>query len=348
MACAGTLNFNSKSFESLMVISNKEPRILGLEGTAHTAGIAVVKGREIEINKSVTYFPEQGGIHPREAADFISKHHPLLLKEVFDELPYNSNQIDAIAFSRGPGLGPCLRITATISRALALHLQKPLIGVNHCVAHVELGRMVTPAIDPLVLYVSGGNTQLIAFLNGKYRILGETLDVAIGNALDSLGRSLGLPHPGGPNIETHAKNGQVLLRLPYTVKGMSFSFSGVVSAAQRLIKGHSIQNICFSFQEYTFSALAEATERALSCTKKSSVLLTGGVAANMRLREMIEGVAREQEVEFFVVPRNLAGDNGAMIAMTGTQMYKVRDFIDIKESSVKPRWRTDQVQVSWI
>ncbi len=330
-----------------MVPSNKEPRILGLEGTAHTAGLSIVKGSKVEINKSATYFPEQGGIHPREAADFISKHHPLLLKEVFDELPYNPDQIDAIAFSQGPGLGPCLRITATIARALALYLQKPLIGVNHCIAHVELGRMVTPAEDPLVLYVSGGNTQLIAFLNEKYRILGETLDVAIGNALDSLGRSLGLSHPGGPNIENQAKNGRKLLRLPYTVKGMSFSFSGAVTSAQRLIKKDSIQDICYSFQEYTFSALAEATERALSCTKKSSVLLTGGVAANMRLRNMIEGVAREQGVEFYVVPKKLAGDNGAMIAMTGTQMYNVRDFIEIKESSVKPRWRTDQVQVSW-
>ncbi|NHJ00573.1 MAG: bifunctional N(6)-L-threonylcarbamoyladenine synthase/serine/threonine protein kinase [Candidatus Heimdallarchaeota archaeon] len=326
----------------------KTPVILGLEGTAHTAGISVVKGSEILINKSTTYLPTQGGIHPREAADYLSKHYPLLLQEVINELSINLKEIDAIAFSRGPGLGPCLRITATIARALALYLQKPLIGVNHCIAHVELGRMITPARDPVVLYVSGGNTQLIAFLNQKYRILGETLDVAIGNALDALGRSLGLSHPGGPNIEREASEGKKLLLLPYTVKGMSFSFSGAVTAAQRLINVESVQDICFSFQEYTFSALAEATERALSCTKKPSVLLTGGVAANMRLRQMIQNVADEQGVEFHVVPKHLAGDNGAMIAMAGTLMYKVGEFVEIIKSSVRPRWRTDQVKVSWL
>jgi len=342
----GTQNSKSNFLDSEMITN--EPVILGFEGTAHTAGIAVVKGNKIIINKSATYFPALGGIHPRDASDFLAKHFPKLLEQILDELPFNIEKIDAIAFSRGPGLGPCLRITATIARAISLLIKKPLIGVNHCIAHVELGRMVTPARDPVVLYVSGGNTQLITFLNRKYRILGETLDVAIGNALDSLGRKLGLPHPGGPHIEQKAKGGQKLLPLPYAIKGMSFSFSGVITAAQKLISKYNVSDICYSFQEYTYAALAEATERALSCTKKSSLLLTGGVAANMRLQEMMQGVAAEQSVKFFVVPKSLAGDNGAMIALAGINMYRAKNFIDVKNSHVIPRWRTDQVEVNWI
>ncbi len=328
------------------MVSN-DPIILGFEGTAHTAGVAVVQGTEILANKSATYIPSEGGIHPREAAIFIARKFPLLLQEVFSQISFNLEEIDAIAFSQGPGLGPCLRTTATVARAIALKLKKPLLGVNHCVAHVELGRAITPADNPMVLYVSGGNTQLITYMNGKYRIMGETLDIAIGNALDTLGRYLGLPHPGGPYIEREAAKSDNLLELPYTLKGMSFSFSGIVTAAKKLKEKYPVPDICFSFQEYTFAALAEATERALSCTKKPSVLLTGGVAANSRLQAMIQGVAEEQSSEFYVVPKKFAGDNGAMIALAGVNLYKEKEYIKIEESHVKPRWRTDQINVSW-
>jgi len=333
--------------DSLMS-NQKPPIILGIEGTAHTAGIAIIQGKKILLNKTITYTPSQGGIHPREASEFLGKMFPELLKEVKSELSFNFGMLEAIAFSQGPGLGPCLRTTATVARSLALLLNIPLIGVNHCIAHIELGRSLLETYDPLVLYVSGGNTQLITFLNDKYRVLGETLDIAIGNALDSLGRELGLPHPGGPQIEKLALKGKKILNLPYVIKGMSFSFSGIVTAAKRYIKSHSISDICYSFQEFTFSALAEATERAIACTKKSSILLTGGVAANQRLQDMIKEVAKEQGVAYFVVPRNLSGDNGAMIALAGLNMFQEKDFITIDQSRVKPRWRTDQVDVSWI
>jgi len=329
-------------------MESTDPVILGFEGTAHTAGVAVVQGTEIIANKSATYLPREGGIHPREAATFIASKFPKLLKEVFSQLPFNIEKIDAIAFSQGPGLGPCLRTTATVARSIALKLKKPLLGVNHCVAHVELGRTITPALNPMVLYVSGGNTQLITYMNGKYRIMGETLDIAIGNALDTLGRYLDLPHPGGPCIEREAAKSENLLDLPYTLKGMSFSFSGIVTAAKKLKEKYSVPDICYSFQEYTFAILAEATERALSCTKKKSVLLTGGVAANSRLQAMISNVADEQNTIYYVVPKNLAGDNGVMIAMTGTLLFKNKVFLPINESQVIPRWRSDQVEVGWL
>ena len=329
-------------------MESTDPVILGFEGTAHTAGVAVVQGKEIIANKSATYIPTEGGIHPREAATFIASKFPQLLKEVFSQLPFNIEKIDSIAFSQGPGLGPCLRTTATVARAIALKLKKPLLGVNHCVAHVELGRTITTALDPMVLYVSGGNTQLITYMNGKYRIMGETLDIAIGNALDTLGRYLDLPHPGGPYIEREAAKSENLRELPYTLKGMSFSFSGIVTAAKKLKEKYSVPDICYSFQEYTFAILAEATERALSCTKKESVLLTGGVAANSRLQAMISNVADEQHSIYYVVPKNLAGDNGVMIAMAGALLFKNKVFVQINESQVIPRWRSDQVEVGWL
>ena len=328
-------------------MTSNEPVILGFEGTAHTAGVAVIQGKEILANKSATYFPPEGGIHPREAASFLAKEFPKLLNGIVEEISGDISKIDAIAFSQGPGLGPCLRTTATVARAISLTIKKPLIGVNHCVAHVELGRTITKAQDPMVLYVSGGNTQLLTFLNGRYRIMGETLDIAIGNALDTLGREMNLTHPGGPQIEKLAKNGSTLLDLPYTLKGMSFSFSGMVTAAKKLLSKFEYEDISYSFQEYSFAILAEATERALSCTKKESVLLTGGVAANSRLQEMIEDVATEQNSTYYVVPRSLAGDNGVMIAFAGAKQYKTNNSLEIEESFVKPRWRADQVEVGW-
>jgi N6-L-threonylcarbamoyladenine synthase/protein kinase Bud32 len=329
-------------------MNHTEPIILGLEGTAHTAGVAVIQGKNVLVNESSTYFPPQGGIHPREAANYLAKQFPNLIEVIFQNLPFEADKIDGVAFSQGPGLGPSLRTTATVARAISLKLNKPLLGVNHCIAHVELGRTITPADDPLVLYVSGGNTQLITFLNGRYRILGETLDIAIGNALDSLGREMNLPHPGGPHIEKQAQQGKNLLQLPYTIKGMSFSFSGMVTAAKKLIVNHSTSDVCYSFQEYTFAIIAEATERALSCTKKGSVLLTGGVAANTHLQNIIKEVAKEQDSLFYVVPKNLAGDNGVMIAFAGTHLLNSGEILPIQKSQVKPRWRTDQVKVGWI
>lgn len=329
-------------------MSKHVPIIFGIEGTAHTAGLAVIRGKEILYRIEKTYSPEKGGIHPRESSHFLADQFPLLLDHCVENLDISPTSIDAIAFSRGPGLGPCLRMTATFARTLSLKLKKPLIGVNHCIGHVELGKMLTQAKDPIITYVSGGNSQIIAFLNKRYRVLGETLDIALGNALDVLGREIGLAHPGGPKIEKLSSEGRKLVTLPYSMKGMSFSYSGMVTAAKKLLKTEKIEDICYSFQEYAFSIIAEATERAISCTRKKSLLLTGGVGANKRLNIMLSEVAEEQDIEYFQVPRNLAGDNGVMIASAGLKMFNMGEFITIKNSSVIPRWRTDQVDVKWI
>ena len=322
---------------------------LGIEGTAHTLGVGIVDSeRKVLANVLDMYRPPEGGLHPREAAN----HHadvvsPLILKAL-EEANVSMKEIDVISFSKGPGLGPCLRVAATAARSLSLLLNKPIIGVNHCVAHVEIGRATTGCTDPALLYASGGNTQVIAFANGKYRIFGETLDVGIGNMLDKLGRELGLGYYAGPTIEKLAKDGDKLLELPYSVKGMDISFSGIMTAALALKKkGHRLEDIAFSIQETCFAMLAEVTERAMAHVGKDEVLLGGGVAQNMRLREMIGEMAKERGAKMFVPDRRLCMDNGAMIAWLGNLMYSSGVRMSIDDTTVEQRFRTDDVEVTW-
>jgi len=181
---------------------------LGIEGTAHTLGIGLTaeKGKVLADVRR-TYIPK-AGIHPREAAQYMSDSFREALDAALSEAGLSMKDIGLISFSQGPGLGPCLRTVATGARALSLHYKIPLLGVNHCVAHIEVGRVLCNLKEPLVLYVSGGNTQVLMLKEGRYRIFGETLDIGIGNMLDKFGRETGLAHPAGPKIETLAKQGK--------------------------------------------------------------------------------------------------------------------------------------------
>ena len=176
--------------------------ILGIESTAHTFSFGSVSTEgELFPSYSSLFRPEEGGIHPREAADHHSEATSKLLKNISSNEDFSWDSVVAVAFSQGPGLGPCLRVGASVARTLSTRLSVPLLGVNHCVAHIEVGRNQTGCIDPVLLYVSGGNTQVIARADGRYRVLGETLDIGIGNMLDKFARTQGLPIPGGQKIE---------------------------------------------------------------------------------------------------------------------------------------------------
>ncbi|MBQ3736712.1 MAG: bifunctional N(6)-L-threonylcarbamoyladenine synthase/serine/threonine protein kinase, partial [Candidatus Methanomethylophilaceae archaeon] len=297
---------------------------LGIEGTAHTLGVGIADTeRKILANELDMYRPAQGGLHPREAANHHADVVTGLVSKALETAGVSIRDIELISFSQGPGLGPCLRVAGTAARALSSKLNVPIVGVNHCVAHVEIGRALTGCTDPALLYASGGNTQVIAYSNGRYRIFGETLDVGIGNMLDKLGRELGLGFYAGPTIEKLAKDGKELLDLPYSVKGMDVSFSGIMTAALAYRKkGHSLEDIAYSIQETCFAMLAEVTERAMAQLGKDEVLLGGGVAQNMRLRGMIEDMAKERGARMFVPDRRFCMDNGAMIAWLGNIMYE--------------------------
>ncbi|AEA46867.1 bifunctional N(6)-L-threonylcarbamoyladenine synthase/serine/threonine protein kinase [Archaeoglobus veneficus] len=321
-------------------------RALGIEGTAWSLSIGVVDESDVLVLESDPYVPKEGGIHPREASQHHAEKIGALLEKVFSKVEPKS--IDVVAFSQGPGMGPCLRVVATAARTLALKLGKPLVGVNHCLAHVEVGRWKTEAKEPVTLYVSGGNSQVIARRGSYYRVFGETLDIGIGNALDKLARHMGLKHPGGPKIEKLAKGGKHYYELPYVVKGMDFSFSGLVTAAQRLYdNGVAMEDVAFSFQETAFAMLTEVTERALAYLNLDEVLLVGGVGANSRLQEMLRVMCEDRNAKFYVPPKELTGDNGAMIAYLGLLMYKHGYETPIEESAVRPDFRIEDVVVNW-
>ena len=326
------------------------PIILGIEGTAWNLSAAIVDENDVIAEVTATYKPPTGGIHPREASQHHADHIGSVITKVLTEASDKgiaSSDINAVSFSQGPGLGPCLRTAATAARALSLSLAVPLIGVNHCIAHIEVGRWKTDSKDPVVLYVSGANSQVLAYRKERYRVFGETLDIGIGNSFDKFARGAGLTHPGGPKIEELAKKSTSYIPLPYVVKGMDFSFSGLSTAASMALQTSPLEDVCFSLQENAFAMLVEVTERAVAHTGKDEILLAGGVGANIRLQEMLGIMCRERGIRFYVPERRFMGDNGSMIAYLGLLMYRQNTFIPIEQSNARPNYRPDDTPVTW-
>ena len=323
--------------------------VLGIESTAHTASVALVSDRaEVLGIASDMYRPASGGIHPREAANHHVDVLPDLVRRALDSAHVDPSTIDAVAFAQGPGLGPCLRAGATVARMLSLAWEKPLVPVNHCVAHVEIARVLSGLDDPLLLYASGGNTQVIAYGRGRYRVLGETLDVGIGNFLDKLWIELGGTFPGGPALELEARQGSELFDLPYSVHGMDVAFSGLLTAALALHrKGVARSDLAFSVETTAYAMLTEITERALAHRRRDSVVLGGGVACNERLRTMVRTMVEERGGTMFAPPRAMCVDNGAMIAWTGMLALGAGLSVAVEASAVQPRQRTDLVPTPW-
>ncbi len=323
--------------------------VLGIESTAHTASAGIVgEGAKVLGLASDMYRPPSGGIHPREAANHHVEVLPGLVERALADARLTPSEIEAVAFAQGPGLGPCLRAGATVARMLALTWERPLVPVNHCVAHVEIARALSGLDDALLLYASGGNTQVIAFGSGRYRVLGETLDIGIGNFLDKLWIALGGTFPGGPAIEAAARTSSELLPLPYTVHGMDVAFSGILTAALALSRrGASREDIAYSVEATTYSMLTEITERALAHLGRRDVVLGGGVACNQRLQGMVRAMAEGRGGQSFAPPRSLCVDNGAMIAWTGALALSAGAVSPVERSAVRPRQRTDLVEVGW-
>ncbi len=323
--------------------------VIGLEGTAHTAGVGIVSSEgEVLANVKSVFTTEAGGFRPRDAAAHHAREFPRLISEALKAAGIGPKELDLVAFSQGPGMGPCLRTTAVAARTIALSLGIPIVGVNHCVAHLEIGRLRTGAEDPVMLYVSGGNTQVIAFAAGRYRVFGETLDIGIGNMLDKLAREMGLGFPGGPKIMELARRGRKLLELPYSVKGMDVAFSGILTAAKaHLRRGERPEDVAFSVQEYAFAMVVEAAERAMAHLGKEEILMAGGVALNERLREMARTMAEERGASYHCPEPEFLPDNGAMIAWLGYLMFSSGIRMELEDTSIRQNFRTDEVEVTW-
>ncbi len=322
---------------------------LGIECTAHTFGVGIIENKNILANAKKSYITEHGGIIPLEAA----KHHESVKEEVLwqalKQAGLSLKEIDVLAFSNAPGLAPCLLKGMEFAKKLARENKKPLIPVNHCCAHLEIGKLLTQSKDPVLLYASGANTQVIAFEGAKYRIFGETLDQGVGNFLDAFARYIGLGFPGGPKIYDLGLKAERFVELPYVVKGMDVSYSGILSnLKQKYDSGkYKVEDLAFSAQETAFAMLIEVSERAMAHCNKQELLLGGGVGCNRRLQEMAKKMCRARKAKSFAPPSEFLVDNGAMIANLGLLMAKAGYKKDLGKIDISPYQRTDEIEVEW-
>jgi N6-L-threonylcarbamoyladenine synthase/protein kinase Bud32 len=348
-------------------------RVLGVEGTAWAASAAVYDtDTDAVAIETDPYEPETGGIDPSEAAEHMRAAIPRVIEAVLDDpdlrgpvgppesrlavaatdLPDAGESavadppVDAVAFSRGPGLGPCLRVVGSAARAVAGTYGVPLVGVNHMLAHAEVGRHGAGFDRPVAVNASGANAHVLGYRAGRYRVLGETMDTGVGNALDKFARGLDWSHPGGPKVERAARDGEYV-DLPYVVKGMDLSFSGLASAAAAAVEDHPVADVCRGLEETVFAQVTEVTERALALTGADELVLGGGVAQNDRLQGMLREMCDQRGAAFYVPEPRLLRDNAGMIAVLGARMAAAGDTLSIADSRVRPDFRPDEVPVTW-
>ncbi|KAJ7837487.1 glycoprotease family-domain-containing protein [Mycena olivaceomarginata] len=361
---------------------------IGLEGSANKFGAGVIRHGEdgstvVLSNIRHTYITPPGeGFQPRDTALHHREWALKIINECLVKANVSMHDVDCICFTKGPGMGAPLQSVALVARTLSLLFDKPLIGVNHCV-DIEMGREVTGAQNPVVLYVSGGNTQVIAYSRQCYRIFGETLDIAVGNCLDRFARVLDLSNDPAPgyNIEQEAKKGKRLLTLPYATKGMDVSFSGILTAVEAYTFDKRFRadgqprnsddqdiitpaDLCFSLQETIYAMLVEITERAMAHIGSKEILIVGGVGCeysfvatmsssifrftgNERLQEMMAIMAKEREGKVFAMDESFCIDNGIMIAQAGLLSFRMGFETPLSKSTTTQRFRTDEVHVSW-
>lgn len=353
---------------------------IGLEGSANKLGVGIIRHfpgpfsatnrAEVLSNIRDTYITPPGeGFLPRDTARHHRNWVVRLIKKSIEESGLKITEIDCICFTKGPGMGAPLQSVVIAARTLSQLWDIPLIGVNHCIGHIEMGREITGADNPVVLYVSGGNTQVIAYSEQRYRIFGETLDIAIGNCLDRFARTLKIPNAPSPgyNIEQLAKKGSKYVELPYTVKGMDMSMSGILAYIDNLAydlfnnKTHNkivfnedgtpkvtVEDLCFSLQETLFAMLVEITERAMAHVNSQQVLIVGGVGCNERLQKMMETMVLDRRGYIFATDERFCIDNGIMIAHAGLLEYRMSGKgFDFSDTVCTQKFRTDEVWIKW-
>ncbi|KAI9202589.1 Gcp-like domain-containing protein [Polychytrium aggregatum] len=334
---------------------------LGMEGSANKIGIGIMEHApsgeaRVLANVRRTYITPPGqGFLPKDTAAHHQEHVIQLVRAALSEAGIKPTQVDCICFTKGPGMGAPLTSVAVVARTLSLLWNKPLVGVNHCIGHIEMGRMITSAQNPVILYVSGGNTQVIAYSERRYHIFGETIDIAVGNCLDRFARIVNLPNDPSPgyNIEQAAKRGSQYIELPYAVKGMDVSFSGILAyietiANEQLSAGTcTVEDLCFSLQETLFAMLVETTERAMAHVGSTEVMIVGGVGCNERLQEMMGKMVKQRGGHLFATDERFCIDNGLMIAQAGLLMFKTGHVTPLEETWCTQRFRTDEVLVTW-
>ncbi|EEY87697.1 MULTISPECIES: tRNA (adenosine(37)-N6)-threonylcarbamoyltransferase complex transferase subunit TsaD [Acinetobacter] len=325
--------------------------VLGLETSCDETGLALYDSeqglRGQVLYSQIKLHAEYGGVVPELASrDHVRKLIPLL-DELLIQSGVKKTEIDAVAYTRGPGLMGALMTGALFGRTLAFALNKPAIGVHHMEGHMLAPLLSdTPPEFPFVaLLVSGGHSQLMAAYGiGQYELLGESIDDAAGEAFDKVAKMMNLPYPGGPNIARLAQQGNPTafdFPRPMLHQGLTFSFSGLKTAVSVQLKKVEGQNreadIAASFQEAIVDTLVKKSVKALKQTGLNRLVIAGGVSANQRLREQLESSLNRIKASVYYAEPALCTDNGAMIAFAGYQRLKAgqQDGLSV---TTTPRW----------
>lgn len=332
--------------------------VLGLETSCDETGLALYDSEQGLLGQvlysQIQLHAEYGGVVPELASrDHVRKLIPLL-DELLKQTNIKKSQLDAVAFTRGPGLMGALMTGALFGRSLAYALNIPAIGVHHMEGHLlaPLLSQNPPEFPFVALLVSGGHSQLMAVHEiGRYELLGESIDDAAGEAFDKVAKMMGLPYPGGPNIAKLAEQGDPKafnFPRPLMHQALDFSFSGMktsVLTQYNKVKGQGREaDLAASFQEAMVDTLVKKSVKALKQTGLNRLVIAGGVSANQLLRQRLEADLKKIKAQVYYAEPALCTDNGAMIAFAGWQRLKAGQHDDLSVSTT-PRWPMSELSV---
>lgn len=339
-------------------------RVLGIETSCDETGVAIYDSEQgllgDTLYSQVKMHAEYGGVVPELASrDHVRKLIPLI-RETFQQAGLAHGDVDAIAYTAGPGLIGALMVGASTGRALALAWDKPAIAVHHMEGHLLAPMLedAPPAFPFVALLVSGGHTQLVRVDGiGRYELLGESLDDAAGEAFDKAAKMLGLDYPGGPEIARLAELGDVTrfkFPRPMTDRpGLDMSFSGLKTFTLNTANDHrdeqgqiddkTIADIACAFEQAVVDTLAIKCRRALQQTGMKQLVIAGGVSANQRLRDRLEEMVKKERAGLYYARPRFCTDNGAMIAFAGCQRLLAGQTSDLTILA-QPRWPMDTLE----
>ena len=352
-AAGPIFNYNTGLRERLSLIT------LGIESSCDETGIALYQmGRGLlahALHTQVAMHSEYGGVVPELASrDHVRRVVPLI-RQVMKQANVTLDQIDAIAYTQGPGLGGALLVGASVASSLGFALDIPTIGIHHLEGHLLSPLLSNPAPEfPFVaLLVSGGHTQLMRVDGvGRYQLLGETVDDAAGEAFDKSAKLLGLGYPGGPALAKLAESGrQGLYKLPRPMlhsDNLDFSFSGLKTAVLTLVRQNDLDeqtraDIAYATQEAIIDVLVHKARAALARTGLSQLVVAGGVGANRLLRERLTRDIEKRGGRVFYPELEFCTDNGAMIAFAGALRLAEQEVLKDYRFDVKPRWNLQDI-----
>lgn len=331
----------------------KDVNILAIESSCDETSISIIRNGCEEIATTILTqmdtHAKYGGVVPEIASRMHSENITMVLEDVFSKTNLTMDDIDAIAVTYAPGLLGSLLVGLEFAKTLCLVYKKPLIKVHHIAGHIYANNLVEKMEFPLLaLIVSGGHTELVLMEDDyKFKVLGKTLDDAIGEVYDKVARVLDLPYPGGPNIEKYALEGNPSYNLPIPMNNdeLEFSYSGLKSAVINLAhnesqRGNEIRkyDLACSFQTVAVDELVRKTRLAIEKTNSKRLIIAGGVSANKYLRKEMEKLAEEENIKLTVPPIKYCTDNAAMIGCAAYPLYLKQDFatFDLNAESTLP------------